>query len=125
MPWWYQINRVPERFVAETIRPWVDLIQMVIRMYRLQRWMIWFLYIKYHHLISSRWISRGGYRALTGMITTISKYHPVLLIATHSDGLHRECIMFLEKYGYRVRGIDNQKPESTDELVAYYCSGIP
>lgn len=70
-------------------------------------------------------IEGGEYRALTGMITTISKYHPVLLIATHSDGLHRECIMFLEKYGYRVRGIDNQKPESTDELVAYYCSGIP
>ncbi len=56
---------------------------------------------------------------MVGAGAVISKYHPVILVATHSNRLHHECIAFLEKLGYRVSGIDTPEVDSTDELVAY------
>lgn len=38
--------------------------------------------------------------ALRGATTTFNKYRPTLVLATHSEGLHAECLGMLRSWGY-------------------------
>jgi FkbM family methyltransferase len=55
---------------------------------------------------------------LTGACQTIRHYRPVILLATHSETLHRECCRFLVDHGFVVGSVDVRPIGKSDELVA-------
>lgn len=47
-------------------------------------------------------IEGGELNALRGAQKTLQQYHPVLLISTHGDQIHQDCINLLKQIGYKI-----------------------
>jgi len=47
-------------------------------------------------------VERSEVKVLQGAASTIEKYRPRILLATHDRELHAECVEFLEQRGYRI-----------------------
>jgi hypothetical protein len=43
---------------------------------------------------------------------------PVLLLSIHTDKLRDECLGFLAKFNYEIRGLDHQRLSDAHEFVA-------
>jgi FkbM family methyltransferase len=56
-------------------------------------------------------------KALEGAASTIEKYRPRILLATHTRELHAECVQFLERREYRIQLVAELSVEGA-ELVA-------
>ena len=54
-------------------------------------------------------VEGGEFEVLNGAKYIIEKHRPTILLATHSEGLHRQCLLFLEKYDYKFIAIDQEK----------------
>lgn len=57
---------------------------------------------------------------LHGAEAVIAAAHPVLLVATHSAELHRDCAQFLQARGYRIEPLrDRRSRVIADELIGW------
>jgi hypothetical protein len=45
---------------------------------------------------------------------------PVILLATHGEEVHRECLDILSAAGYEVHSLDGGPPEGTNEVLALH-----
>jgi FkbM family methyltransferase len=50
---------------------------------------------------------------------------PVVFLATHGKGAHRECLEIFAEWGYQVRALKGDDVESTDEVVGYPRGELP
>lgn len=57
-------------------------------------------------------------RVLRGAVDLMRRRRPILLLATHGQVQHRDCLRILWELGYRVESLDRRPVEETDELVA-------
>ncbi|MBI2632839.1 MAG: FkbM family methyltransferase [Parcubacteria group bacterium] len=57
---------------------------------------------------------------LEGARSLLNKFHPMIVLATHNQSIHNECINFLQSYGYRIDPITGDGILFTDEIFAYY-----
>ncbi|HKV98960.1 MAG TPA: FkbM family methyltransferase [Vicinamibacterales bacterium] len=59
-------------------------------------------------------------RVLRGAARLLERSRPIILLATHSTSLHRECCDFLRSAGYSLRPIDDSisSIDATDEILA-------
>jgi FkbM family methyltransferase len=56
-------------------------------------------------------------RVLLGAARTLAEHRPVLLLSTHSEELHLECLHLLESAGYRTEPITGPDALRTSELL--------
>jgi FkbM family methyltransferase len=59
-------------------------------------------------------------RVLNGMRDTLATYRPLILLATHSPEVHRDCIQFLSVLGYGLTPLAGRALSETDELIARF-----
>lgn len=52
------------------------------------------------------------YEALQGMSQTIDKYHPRIIIETHTSLLYEKCSHYLESYGYHLKHEQNKRNDN-------------
>lgn len=57
---------------------------------------------------------------LAGAMSTLTKSHPTIFLATHGDDIHKECCRILASIGYNLKPIGASSIEQTDELIASY-----
>lgn len=58
-------------------------------------------------------------KVLNGASKTLTNYKPVIFLSTHGPDLHRQCLDFLSRRGYRIRPLGNAAIEEADELMAW------
>lgn len=58
---------------------------------------------------------------LRGALGALEK-HPIVLLATHGDVAHRDCLDLLRASGYEVHALDGGPPAGTDELIGVAAS---
>jgi hypothetical protein len=56
--------------------------------------------------------------ALRGAKSMLSRYRPIIFLATHGQQLHRECCSFLCSLGYVLRPIGSASLDRADEILA-------
>jgi FkbM family methyltransferase len=57
-------------------------------------------------------------QVLEGCRNILQSARPVLLVATHGEKVHEECLRELRSLGYRISSLDGKAVEETDELLA-------
>lgn len=63
-------------------------------------------------------IEGGETDALRGASRVLTSSKPVILVATHGQTRHQECVAHLRSLGYSVEGIGGLPVHQTDELIA-------
>ncbi|MCC6147333.1 MAG: FkbM family methyltransferase [Anaerolineaceae bacterium] len=68
-------------------------------------------------------IEGGEAAALSGAMSVLAQYHPIIFLATHGDAVHRECCLLLRSLGYELQPLDGMNLESSSELLAACNTG--
>jgi FkbM family methyltransferase len=55
---------------------------------------------------------------LSGGRAMLERARPVIFLATHGEGVHRQCCALLISVGYELRGLNNASVDETDEIIA-------
>jgi FkbM family methyltransferase len=63
-------------------------------------------------------IEGGEAAALRGAARLLREARPVLFLATHGSGIHRDCLNLLAQAGYRLESLDALDVSTTSELLA-------
>jgi len=63
-------------------------------------------------------IEGGELAAIRGARDVLTRYRPIIMLATHGTRVHDECIDELRELGYGVQSIDGRPIDQTDELLA-------
>lgn len=65
-------------------------------------------------------IEGGEYRALLGARTLLTEHHPVILLATHGQDIHKSCCDYLRSLGYNLKPVVGKSVAETDEILASF-----
>lgn len=57
-------------------------------------------------------------RVLEGARAVLLRYHPVILLSTHGEAVHQQCITFLRQMGYLLHPITGEAADTTSEILA-------
>ena len=63
-------------------------------------------------------IEGAEFNALTGAAGTLSKYAPVILLATHNPKVHQDCCTLLADLGYQLTPLDYPSLHKASEILA-------
>jgi FkbM family methyltransferase len=63
-------------------------------------------------------IEGAEFDALTGAAGTLSKYSPVILLATHGPKVHDDCCTLLAGLGYQLTPLDSPSLNKASEILA-------
>ena len=63
-------------------------------------------------------IEGAEFDALTGAAGTLSKYAPVILLATHNPKVHQDCCTLLTDIGYQLTPLDYPSLHNASEILA-------
>lgn len=58
--------------------------------------------------------------ALSGARDVLTRYHPVIFLATHGAGVHADCCTMLESLGYDLQPIGSERLEECSEVLAVF-----
>lgn len=65
-------------------------------------------------------VEGSEFRVLSGAKTILSKYFPVIFLATHGIEMHKKCRAFLKEIGYNIQSIyKNQSIEECRSIIAF------
>jgi FkbM family methyltransferase len=64
-------------------------------------------------------VEGGELQVLEGAAAVLAAHKPVMIIATHSPELHRECMLWLATRGFRLEVIARDSFETSETLLAY------
>ncbi len=65
-------------------------------------------------------VEGAEFKVLKGVIKTLGKYHPTILLATHNEKIRNDCHDFLRSLDYDLRAIVGNDIETADEILAYF-----
>jgi FkbM family methyltransferase len=56
--------------------------------------------------------------ALQGARKILAEKHPIIFLSTHSGKVHKDCLAFLESFGYRIVPVDRRPVERSRDVLA-------
>ena len=65
-------------------------------------------------------IEGAEFDALRGATGTLSKYAPVIFLATHGPRVHQDCCTLLTDHAYRLTPLDSQSLNNATEILAVH-----